>query len=76
MVPFTVVVRHEVRNRAAKMTLTQRDHAVEAFLLDRPNEPLGVRVGVSGQLHRRRAVRRKPFELSILSIRCTAGRSS
>ena len=52
MVPLTVVVRHEVRNRAAKVALAQRDHAVEAFLLDRPNEPLGVHVAV------RRAERR------------------
>jgi hypothetical protein len=46
MVPLTVVVRDELRNRAAKVALTQRDHAVEAFLLDRPNKPLGVRVAV------------------------------
>ena len=52
MVRLTVVVRHEVRNRASKVALTQRDPAVEAFLLDRPNEPLSVRVAV------RRAKRR------------------
>ena len=52
MVPLTVVVRQEVRNRAAKVVLAQRDHAAEALLLDRPNEPLGVRVAI------RRAERR------------------
>ena len=32
MVPLTVVVRHEVRNRAPKVALTQRDHAVETWV--------------------------------------------
>ena len=40
-----------------------------------PDEALGHRVGVSRQLHCRRAVRRKPFELLIPSIRCVAGPS-
>jgi hypothetical protein len=31
MVPLTVVVRHEIRNRATKMALPQQDHALKAF---------------------------------------------
>ena len=45
MIPLGMVVRDELGDRASK-TLTQRDHARKAFLLDRPNEPLRVRVAV------------------------------
>jgi hypothetical protein len=45
MVPLGMVVRDELANRAAKMAFTERDHAIEAVLSDRPNEPL--RVGVT-----------------------------
>ena len=46
MVPLTVVVRHEICNRATKMALPQQDHALEALLLDRPHESFRVRVAV------------------------------
>ena len=45
MVPPEMVVRDELANRAAKMAFTERDHAIEALLSDRSNEPL--RVGVT-----------------------------
>lgn len=45
MVPLGMVVRDELANRAAKMAFTERDHAIEALLSDRSNEPL--RVGVT-----------------------------
>jgi hypothetical protein len=49
---------------------------VEALAADGANDALDVRVGVSRQLHRRRAVRRKPFELRIPSIRCVGASSN
>jgi hypothetical protein len=45
MVPLAMVVGHEVGNGAPKMALTERDHAIEALLLDRSHEAL--RVGVT-----------------------------
>lgn len=47
------------------------DHqdVVETFAPNRSDQALRIGVGVSRQLHRRRAVRRKPFELHIPSIR-------
>ena len=71
MTVFEVLGDHET-----EVTVTEGDEAIQAFILDGPYETLGVRVGMSRQLHRRRAVRRKSFELPIPSIRCVAGRSS
>jgi hypothetical protein len=47
MVPFAMVVGHELDDRATKMSLPQQNYAIEALLLDRPHEPfrLGVAVG-------------------------------
>ena len=36
VVPFAVVMRHELGKRPSKVMFTERDHAIEAFLLDRP----------------------------------------
>jgi len=38
MIPLGMV-SNELGNRASKMSLPQRNHAREALLLDRPNEP-------------------------------------
>jgi hypothetical protein len=46
VVPLRMIVGYELGNRASKMSLPQQDHALEALLLDRPNESLGVRVAV------------------------------
>jgi hypothetical protein len=46
MIPLVVVVGHELGYRATKMPLPEQDHALEALLLDRPNESLRVRVAV------------------------------
>ncbi len=44
--PFFVVVRHVLVLEFSEMSLTQRDHAVEALLLDRTVEPLDERIQV------------------------------
>ncbi len=46
MIPLDMVVGDELGDCASKMSLPQRDHARKALLLDRPNEPLRVRVAV------------------------------
>jgi hypothetical protein len=76
MIPFAVVVLDVLRHGLPEMPLPDRNQPVKAFFLDRPHETFRVGVGVSRQLHRRRAVRRKPFELPIPSIRYVAESSS
>jgi hypothetical protein len=46
MVTFTVIVGHELRERAAQVPLSERNEAVETFLFDGTNEPLRVRIAV------------------------------
>ena len=76
MVSLAVVVLDVLPREEAQVALTERDHSIETFLFDRPNEPFGVGVGVSSRLHRQRAVRHKPFASPIPSIRSVAGGSS
>src|SRR5438093_12538071 len=68
MIPFSMVVRKELTQSLTKMALPDQNHSVKTSALDRSHKPLRVGVGVSRQLHRRRAVGRKPFELPIPSI--------
>jgi hypothetical protein len=75
MIPFTMIMGHILGDRSTEMTLTERNQSIQTLLFDRPDEAFGVGVGVSCRLHRQRAVRHKPFVLSIPSIRCMAGRS-
>ena len=37
-----MVMRDKLRDRAAEVRLPQRNHAIETFLLDRPNETIAV----------------------------------
>jgi len=74
MIPLAMVVGDEFRDRSSMMALAKRNQAVQTFLFDRADEPFGVRVGVSSQLHRQRAVKDKPSGSPIPSIRCGAGR--
>jgi hypothetical protein len=76
MIPFAMIVGDKLRDGASKVALAERDQAIETFLLDRADEAFSVSIGVSRQLHRRRAVRRKPFELRIPSIRCVGASSN
>jgi hypothetical protein len=76
MIALAMVVLDVLGDRAPEMALAKRYDPIEAFLLNRPHETFGVGIGVSRQLHRRRTVRRKSFELPIPSIRCGAGPSS
>ncbi len=52
MVPLAVVVLDVLAHEDAEVPLAERDHATEALLLDRPDEPFGVRVEI-GTLRRR-----------------------
>ena len=46
MVALAMIMDDELGDRAAKMSLAQRDHAIKTLILDRANEPLRVRVAV------------------------------
>jgi hypothetical protein len=76
MIPLSMVVHEKFAKRLSQVVLTQHDDPIQTLPFDRPHEPLRVRIGVSRQLHRRRAVRRKPFALPIPFIRSMAGPSS
>ena len=51
MVALAVVVLNVLPCEEAHVALTERDHASETFLFDRPNKPFGVRVEI-GTLRR------------------------
>jgi len=40
MIAFIVIVGDEFGHRSAKMAFTERNHAVQAFFLDRADKPL------------------------------------
>ena len=67
-----IVVRDPLLEDASEVTLIQRDQPVQALAPNRPNQSFAERVGVSGRLHRQRAVRPKPFTSRTHSIRCEA----
>ena len=75
MIPFAMVMLDELlRSARRKWRSPSGIDPIETFFFDRPDEALGVGVGVSSRLHRQRAVRHKPFALPIPSIRSVAGR--
>ena len=49
VIPFEMIVRDKLDDRASEVLLPQRNHAIQAFLLDRPHESLGVRIRVGGR---------------------------
>jgi hypothetical protein len=49
VIPFAMVMRHELGKRPSKVASTERDHAIEAFLLDRAYEPLCIRIAVGAR---------------------------
>ena len=51
VVALAVVMRHEVLNRCAQRTLAKQDQPFQARFFYAPNELLGVRIGLSIQLH-------------------------
>jgi hypothetical protein len=40
VIPFVVIVRQVLCDGAPKMPLSERDHSIQAFVLDRPHKPL------------------------------------
>jgi hypothetical protein len=40
MIPLAMIVRGERLQRSAQVPLAERNDAIEAFFLDRPDEPL------------------------------------
>ena len=46
MIAFTVIVGDEFGHGPAKMAFTERDHLVQAFLLDRADKPLCICIAV------------------------------
>ena len=46
VVPFAMVMRHELGERPSKVAFTERDDAIEAFLPDRAHKPLAVGIQI------------------------------
>jgi len=46
MIAFCVVMRHVFSYRATKRRLSNEHHSIQAFELDRANEPLGIGVQI------------------------------
>ena len=61
MIPLPVIVSGVLASRLSQRPLAEEDHSIETLILDRPNEPLGVRVQIGRT--RRQA---HDFETSIL----------
>ncbi len=71
-----VEVWHPFGQDPPKVILAEDQDVVEAFATEAAEEAFADGIGVSCRLHHRRAVRHKPFELPIPSIRSVAGRFS
>ena len=50
VIPFVLIVLDELSDRAPKVALSQRNHSVETFFFDRPNEPFGIGIRIRGAL--------------------------
>jgi hypothetical protein len=46
MIPLAMVMRHERREQSAQVGLTEHDDPIEAFLFDRPYEPLRMCIAI------------------------------
>ena len=46
MIAFSVVMDHVFSYRATKRRLSNEDHSIQAFALDRANEPLAIGVQI------------------------------
>ena len=46
MIPFAMVVLDVLVDEASEMAFTERNHAVETLLFDRPDEPFGIGVEI------------------------------
>ena len=75
MIPLPMIMLDVLHDRPAQMTLPERDHTVQALLVDRSHEPFRVRVGIGRQVRRlrhadpglaqSRAHRHAPFRVPI-----------
>src|SRR2546428_6024726 len=52
MIPLPVVMLDVLGNRSAEMTFAERDHPIEALVLDRAYEPFGIGIALLQRLHR------------------------
>ena len=59
VIPFPVIMRHERRERSVQVGFTEDDDPIQAFLLDRADESLRVRIAV-GRLNGVRTTRMPP----------------
>jgi hypothetical protein len=62
MVPFSVVVRHELVDRADQAPFPEQDQPVQTLLANRPHEPFRVSVGVRSPERRQDDTYPRPFE--------------
>src|SRR4051812_17833031 len=46
MIPLTVIMLDVLGDRPAEVTFAERDHPIEALVLDRAHEPFGIRIRI------------------------------
>ena len=68
MVSLSMVVLDILVNEPSEVALPQRDHSIEALVLDRPDKPLGIRIVKSRQLQLMPTLRIELFASRIPSI--------
>jgi hypothetical protein len=87
MIPFAMIVRDELGDRAPDVTLPQRHDPVQTFFLDRPDESFRVGIRRRGALRHittripawsnwRRTARLQFRSRSPISTRCPTGKPS
>jgi hypothetical protein len=69
---FEIVMLDILLNDIPDVLLAKQKHLVQAFVLDRPDESLGVSICLRRRLHPVRAMAMESFASSIPSIRAMA----
>jgi len=73
---MAIVMINEHCENALEVSRVQNQQPIEALRTSGPDESFGDPIGVSRQLHRRRAVRPKSFASRIPSTPCMAASSN
>ena len=60
MRPYLVVIFHVRQQYMTEVSLAEHNNVVKALPSDRTDQPFGISVVTSGQLHSYRLIRRKP----------------
>jgi len=61
VIPLPVIMSGVLASRLPKRAFPEEDHPTEALILDRPDEPLGVGIGLGCRMHPMRIVSNDVF---------------